>query len=112
MLMTIARLSLPVLLVVTAACATPRPLPPDSAVGASPALNLFGQTLEVWTKPGLDARQFSVEEHQCYVAAVDMPHTPDLIVGGLVDVARIFVEDGSVSRTYYSCMARLGYRRV
>jgi hypothetical protein len=108
---TIPRLWILALLVVTAACAAPRPLPPDAAIGASPVITLFGPTLEEWTKPGLDARQFSVDDHRCYLAATNTPRTPDLIVGGVVDVGRVVVENRDVSSTYYGCMAKLGYRR-
>jgi hypothetical protein len=94
------------------ACARPVAVSPDHAIGGSPSLSLFDHPLEVWTKPDLDARQFAADEHACYVAAVDVPPTPDLILGGLVDVARIFIQDARESGVYYDCMAKHGYRRV
>ncbi len=107
----LSRLSTLALVVLVAACATPV-VPPDAVIGGSPALRLATSSLEPWTKADLDMRQFAADEHRCYVTAVAMPSSPDLIVGGLVDVARIFIDDASRSSAYYACMARHGYRRV
>jgi hypothetical protein len=107
----LSRLASLALLSLLAACAAPV-APPDAAIGMSPELRLARSSLEAWTRPGLDMLQFMADEHQCYVAAVGMPSSPDLILGGVVDVVRIFIDDADQSGAYYACMARRGYRRA
>ena len=63
-----------------------------------------------WTKPGTLIQDASYDEMECVRAARDAGSTPDLIVGGLVDVGRFFVEDSQRSSAYRRCMAAKGYQ--
>ena len=63
-----------------------------------------------WTKPGTLIQQVTYDEMECVRAAREGGHTPDLFVGGLVDVGRYFVEERQRSGTYHRCMETKGYR--
>jgi hypothetical protein len=63
-----------------------------------------------WTKPGTLLQQVTYDEMECVRAARDGGHTPDLIVGGLVDVGRYFVEESQRRGTYQRCMEARGYQ--
>ena len=58
-----------------------------------------------WTKPGV-----TYDEMECVRSAREAGFTPDLIVGGLVDVGRYFVEERQRSSAYHRCMANKGYQ--
>ncbi len=63
-----------------------------------------------WTKAGVLVQEITYDEMECVRAAREGGHTPDLIVGGLVDVGRYFVEERQRSGTYHRCMETRGYR--
>jgi hypothetical protein len=63
-----------------------------------------------WTKPGTLVQNITYDEMECVRSARDAGHTPDLIVGGVVDVGRYFVEEGQRAGTYRSCMQAKGYQ--
>ena len=63
-----------------------------------------------WTKSGALVQEATYDEMECVRAARDGGHTPDLGVGGLVDVGRYFVEERQRSGTYRRCMETKGYR--
>jgi hypothetical protein len=63
-----------------------------------------------WTKPGTMIQDATYDEMECVRGAREAGATPDLIVGGLVDVGRFFVEDRQRSSAYRSCMTAKGYR--
>ena len=63
-----------------------------------------------WTKPGTMVQDATYDEMECVRGAREAGATPDLIVGGLVDVGRFFVEDSQRSSAYRRCMAAKGYQ--
>jgi hypothetical protein len=64
-----------------------------------------------WTKPASTMQQITADDVECERVARDAGHTPDLIVGGLVDVARLAVENRQREASYQSCMRSRGYAR-
>jgi hypothetical protein len=63
-----------------------------------------------WTKPGTMVQDVTYDEMECVRSAREAGNTPDLIVGGLVDVGRYFVEERQRTGTYHSCMQGKGYQ--
>ena len=63
-----------------------------------------------WTKPGTLLQQTTQDEMDCVRDAREAGWTPDLIVGGLVDVARVLIEEGQRSGAYKRCMIAKGYQ--
>ena len=63
-----------------------------------------------WTKPGTMVQDATYDEMECVRGAREAGATPDLIVGGLVDVGRVFGEDSPRSSAYRRCMAAKGYQ--
>jgi hypothetical protein len=63
-----------------------------------------------WMKAGALFQEVTYDEMECVRAAREGGHTPDLIVGGLADVARYLVEERQRSGTYHSCMQAKGYQ--
>ena len=63
-----------------------------------------------WTKPGTMVQQVTHDEIECVRAAREAGRTPDLVVGGLVDVARIAIEEGQRRGSYARCMTAKGYQ--
>jgi hypothetical protein len=63
-----------------------------------------------WLKAGALVQEVTYDEMECVRAAREGGHTPDLFVGGLVDVGRYFVEENQRSGTYGRCMEARGYQ--
>jgi hypothetical protein len=63
-----------------------------------------------WTKPGTMFQEVTEDEMECVRGAREAGSTPDLIVGGLVDVARVAIEEGQRSGSYERCMSAKGYQ--
>lgn len=63
-----------------------------------------------WTRPGALIQDATYDEMECVRAAREAGSTPDLIVGGLADLARYFVEERQRSGEYHSCMHARGYQ--
>jgi hypothetical protein len=63
-----------------------------------------------WTKPGTLLPQTTQDEMDCVRDAREAGWTPDLIVGGVVDVARVLIEEGQRSGAYKRCMVAKGYQ--
>lgn len=76
-------------------------------VGCAPAFDVAGRT---WTKPNTSIQQVTLDETECARAAYDAGWTPDLILGGLLDVGRVVVQNGAQIHTYTRCMTKQGYR--
>lgn len=76
--------------------------------GCTPAFDVSGQT---WTKTNAGINQVTLDETECARKAFAAGDTPDLLLGGLLDVGRVFVENGIQANTYRSCMTDLGYER-
>jgi len=63
-----------------------------------------------WTKPDTMVQEATYDEMACVRAARDAGHTPDLIVGGVVDVGRYTVEEYQRRDAYRGCMQTRGYQ--
>ena len=63
-----------------------------------------------WTKPGTMIQQTTQDEIDCVRDAREAGSTPDLIVGGLADVARVMIEESQRRDSYKRCMTARGYR--
>jgi uncharacterized protein YceK len=64
-----------------------------------------------WKKPAATMQQLTADDVECERVARDAGHTPDLIVGGVVDVVRLAIEAGQRENSYRSCMRSHGYER-
>ena len=64
-----------------------------------------------WTRPAATPQQATADDVDCEREARDAGHTPDLIVGGLADVARYAVEESQRDHAYDRCMRARGYER-
>jgi hypothetical protein len=63
-----------------------------------------------WGKPGAPINQVTLDELECARASSDNTvRPPDLLVGGLVDVARIAIQEGAARSSYNGCMRAKGY---
>ena len=65
-----------------------------------------------WTKPNTLVQQATLDEIDCAREAREASQTPDLIVGGVVDVGRYFYEERQRFGTYEQCMISRGYSRT
>jgi len=63
-----------------------------------------------WARPSAGVQEVTLDAIWCARAAEDAGHTPDLILGGVVDVARLVVENAQARRAYERCMSGRGYR--
>jgi hypothetical protein len=64
-----------------------------------------------WKKPAATMQQLTADDVECERVARDAGHTPDLIVGGVVDVVRLAIEAGQRESSYRGCMRSRGYER-
>jgi hypothetical protein len=78
-----------------------------TAVGCTAELDVSGAR---WRKEGVGFNQVTLDETECARNAMDAGQTPDLIVGGLVDIGRNIVRDRGRQGTYEKCMKDRGYR--
>jgi hypothetical protein len=65
-----------------------------------------------WTKSNTMHQQVTLDEIDCAREAREASYTPDLILGGLLDVGREFYEERQRFATYERCMADRGYSRT
>jgi len=63
-----------------------------------------------WTKPNTMITQTTQDEMDCVREAREAGYTPDLIVGGLVDIARFEIEEAQRRGSYARCMTAKGYK--
>ena len=63
-----------------------------------------------WPKPGATIQGVSEDGMDCVREAREAGATPDLVVGGLVDVGRYAIEEGQRRGAYERCMATKGYQ--
>jgi hypothetical protein len=63
-----------------------------------------------WTKSGSRTPDATYDEMECVRGAREVGSTPDLIVGGVADVARYFVEERQRAGAYRDCMLARGYQ--
>jgi hypothetical protein len=74
--------------------------------GCAPHFDIGGSE---WAKPGAQVQQTTLDEMDCARIASRAYGTPDLIVGGLVDVVRVKIEDEQMSTAFSRCMRSKGY---
>jgi hypothetical protein len=75
--------------------------------GCAPHFDIGGGE---WAKPDAAVQQTTLDEMECARTASRAYGTPDLIVGGLVDVVRVKIEDGQMSGAFSECMRSKGYQ--
>jgi outer membrane lipoprotein SlyB len=75
--------------------------------GCSTKYDLSGSD---WTKAGTGIQDVTYDEIECVRNAREAGFTPDLIVGGVVDVGRYVVEERQRTSTYRGCMEAKGYQ--
>jgi hypothetical protein len=78
-------------------------------------LLLTGCTLDLrgteWKKPGTMFQEVSLVEVECARKAFEIGPGPDLILGGLLDVGRIAVQESKQANSFSDCMTGAGYQR-
>ena len=76
---------------------------------------LTGCTLDLrgteWKKPGAMFQEVSLVETECARKAFEIGPGPDLILGGLLDVGRIAVQESRQANGFEDCMKSAGYQR-
>jgi hypothetical protein len=78
-----------------------------SLTGCSTKYDLSGTA---WKKSGATIQTTTLDEMECVRGAREAGHTPELWVGGLVDVGRTVVEERQRRDADRSCMAAKGYQ--
>jgi hypothetical protein len=80
------------------------------------AMLLTGCVLDLrgteWKKPGAMFQEVSLVETECARSAFEIGTGPDLILGGLLDVGRIAVQELRQSGAFSDCMKQAGYERA
>ena len=80
------------------------------------AMLLTGCVLDLrgteWKKPGAMFQEVSLVETECARSAFEIGTGPDLILGGLLDVGRIAVQESRQSGAFNDCMKQAGYERA
>lgn len=80
------------------------------------AMLLTGCVLDLrgteWKKPGAMFQEVSLVETECARSAFEIGTGPDLILGGLLDVGRIAVQESRQSSAFSDCMKHAGYERA
>jgi hypothetical protein len=74
--------------------------------GCAPAFDVAGRE---WAKPGTSIPQVTLDETNCARNAYAAGWTPDLVLGGVLDVGRIVVQNSAQTSTYRQCMRQRGY---
>jgi hypothetical protein len=64
-----------------------------------------------WSKAAASVQQITFDDMECERQSRDIPGTVDLIVGGLVDIPRIAIENGQREHIYTRCMNDRGYEK-
>ena len=80
------------------------------------AMLLTGCVLDLrgteWKKPGAMFQEVSLVETECARSAFEIGTGPDLILGGLLDMGRIAVQESRQSGAFSDCMKQAGYERA
>jgi hypothetical protein len=75
--------------------------------GCAPHFDIGGGD---WAKPGAQVQQTTLDEMECARTASRAYGTPDLILGGLLDVVRVKIEDAQMETAFNGCMRAKGYQ--
>jgi hypothetical protein len=65
-----------------------------------------------WKKSGAIIQQVTANEIECARRTYEIGYAPDLVVGGLLDVLRLAVNEARLRSAFSSCMTRAGYARA
>lgn len=65
-----------------------------------------------WTKPNHMIQQTTQDEMDCVRGAREAGWTPDLILGGMLDLARFGIEELQRRGSYTRCMSAKGYQPI
>jgi hypothetical protein len=63
-----------------------------------------------WVRAGSAVQQTTLDEMDCARTASRAYWTPDLVVGGLLDVVRVKVENAQMTSAFSECMRGKGYQ--
>ena len=80
--------------------------------GAGCASATMGVAGSGWAKPATGVQQVTFDEMDCARAAQGTGRTPDLVLGGVFDVARLVIDHARERGTFERCMAGRGYRQA
>jgi hypothetical protein len=75
--------------------------------GCAPHFDIGGGE---WAKPGSAIQQTTLDEMDCARTASRAYATPDLVLGGLLDVVRVKLEDAQMTSAFSGCMRGKGYQ--
>jgi hypothetical protein len=75
--------------------------------GCVPAFDLTGGE---WAKPGASVAQATLDQTECARLGYRTGRTPDLLLGGVIDIGRLGLERGAQARDYADCLTRRGYK--
>ena len=75
--------------------------------GCAPQFDIGGRD---WARPGAQVQQTTLDEMECARTASRAYWTPDLILGGLLDVVRVKIEDAQMESAFNDCMRGKGYQ--
>ena len=75
--------------------------------GCAPHFDIGGGE---WAKPNSGIQQTTLDEMDCARTASRAYWTPDLVLGGLLDVVRVKIEDGQMTSAFSGCMRGKGYQ--
>lgn len=75
--------------------------------GCSTKYDLSGTN---WKKTGTMFQDVTYDEMECVRSASEAGWTPDVIVGGVADVARFTVEERQRGGAFHRCMMAKGYQ--
>ncbi|PYN78717.1 MAG: hypothetical protein DMD96_20400 [Candidatus Rokuibacteriota bacterium] len=64
-----------------------------------------------WKKAGTMFQEVSLVEVECARKAFEIGPGPDLVLGGLLDVGRIAVQESRQAGAFSDCMTSAGYQR-
>jgi hypothetical protein len=80
------------------------------------ALSLAGCTLDLWgtewSKQGAMVQEVSLTEVECARKAFEIGPGPDLVLGGLLDVVRLAIQESAQAAAFDRCMTSAGYQRA
>ena len=73
------------------------------------ALDLSGTA---WKKPGAMFQQGTAVGMECARQTYEIGYGPDPVLGGLLDVVRLALNESRLQVGFASCMSRAGYARA
>jgi hypothetical protein len=76
--------------------------------GCTAAFDVAGRE---WEKPGAGLPEVTLDQTECARSAYEAGDTPDLLLGGLLDVLRLARENSAQAGAYRDCMTSRGYER-